>query len=95
MRSCLRRDICNLASPGTHRTDIDSQHIRQCLPPELQYSCRYWIHHLEQSQTLSSEIKEVRLFLQKHFLHWVEAMSLLGLVSEVVGMLDLLHTHIP
>ncbi|RMJ28927.1 hypothetical protein PHISP_00138, partial [Aspergillus sp. HF37] len=27
MRSRLGRDICNLASPGTHRTDIDSQHI--------------------------------------------------------------------
>ncbi|KAJ5369956.1 uncharacterized protein N7496_006048 [Penicillium cataractarum] len=94
MRSRLRKDICNLASPGTRRADIDPQHIGQYLPPELQYSCRYWIHHLEQSQALSSEIKEVRLFLQKHFLHWVEAMSLLGFVSEVVSMLDLLRTII-
>jgi hypothetical protein len=91
----LQKDICNLASPGTHRADIDPQHVCQYLPPELQYSCRYWIHHLEQSQTLSSEIEDVLLFLQKHFLHWVEAMSLLGLISEVVGMLDLLHTVIP
>lgn len=95
MRRHLKKDICNLASPGAHRADIDSQHIRQYLPPELQYSCRYWIHHLEQSGALSSEIEEVRLFLQKHFLHWVEAMSLLGLVSEVVGMLNLLQTMIP
>jgi hypothetical protein len=58
-------------------------------------SCRYWIHHLEQSQALSSKIEDVLLFLQKHFPHWVEAMSLLGLISEVVGMLDLLHTVIP
>jgi hypothetical protein len=36
----------------------------------------------------------MQLFLQKHFLHWVEAISLLGLISEVVGMLDLLHTDI-
>lgn len=95
MRSRLQKDICNLGSPGTHRTDIDSQHIRQHLPLELQYSCRYWIHHLERSHDLSSEIEEVRLFFQKHFLHWVEVMSLLGLVSEVVGMLNLLHTVIP
>jgi hypothetical protein len=33
----------------------------------------------------------VQLFLQKHFLHWVEAMSLLSLVSEVVSMLDVLQ----
>lgn len=91
----LRKDICNLGSPGTHRVDIDAQCIRQYLPPQLQYSCRYWMHHLEQSQASSSEIKDVQLFLQKHFLHWVEAMSLLGLISEVVRMLDALRTVIP
>jgi hypothetical protein len=90
----LQKDICNLASPGTHRADIDPQHIRQCLPPELQYSCRYWIHHLEQSQALPSETDDILLFLQEHFMHWVEAMSLLGLISEEVGMLDLLYTLI-
>jgi hypothetical protein len=94
MGSRLQKDICNLANPGTYRADIDPQCIRLYLPPELEYSCRYWIQHLEQSQVLSSAIEEVRLFLQKHFLHWVEAMSLLGLVSEIVGMLDLLHTVI-
>ncbi|KAL4776957.1 hypothetical protein BDW60DRAFT_203057, partial [Aspergillus nidulans var. acristatus] len=94
MQSRLQKDVCNLESPGTRRADIDPQDIYQYLPPELQYSCRYWIHHLKESQVSSSEIEEVRLFLQKHFLHWVEAMSLLGLISEVVGMLDLLHTDI-
>ncbi|KAJ5490246.1 hypothetical protein N7453_011071 [Penicillium expansum] len=62
---------------------------------EIQYSCRYWIYHLERSQVLSSEIEDLYLFLQKHFLHWVEAMSLFGLVSKVVGMLDLLHMVVP
>jgi hypothetical protein len=95
MQDRLQKDICNLAGPGTRRANIDPQHIRQCLPPEVQYSCRYWIHHLEQSQVLPSEIEEVLLFLRKHFLHWVEAMSLLGLISEVVGMLDILRTVIP
>ncbi|KAJ9491221.1 hypothetical protein VN97_g2007 [Penicillium thymicola] len=95
MRGRLQKDICNLISPGTYRADIDPQHIRQHVPPELQYSCRYWIHHLKQSQASSSEIEDVLLFLQKHFLHWVEAMSLLGLIPEVVGMLDLLYTAIP
>ncbi|KAJ6055864.1 hypothetical protein N7444_004962 [Penicillium canescens] len=94
MRSHLQKDICNLASPRTHRADIDPQHIRQYLPPDLQYSCRYWIHHLEKSQALSSEIEDVRLFLQKHFLHWVEAMSLLGLTSEVVKIINLVQTAI-
>ncbi|KAF7585341.1 hypothetical protein BBP40_011179, partial [Aspergillus hancockii] len=95
MQSRLRKDICNLASPGTRRADINPQDIHQYIPPELQYSCRYWIYHLKQSQALSSETEDIRLFLQKHFLYWVEVMSLLGLISEVVGMLDLLDTDIP
>jgi hypothetical protein len=91
MWSRLQRNICNLASPGTPRANVDIQYIRHYLPPELHYSSRYWIHHLSQSQNLSSEIEDVLLFFRKHFLHWVEAMSLVGLISEVVGMLELLH----
>ncbi|KAL4867481.1 hypothetical protein BDV12DRAFT_186654 [Aspergillus spectabilis] len=83
MRSRLQNNICNLASPGTRRAFISDHTIRQYLPLELQYSCHYWTHHLEQGQPLSSEIEDIRLFLQKHFLHWMEAMSLLGLISEV------------
>ncbi|KAJ5174130.1 uncharacterized protein N7482_000007 [Penicillium canariense] len=90
----LQTNICNLDSPGTCTADIDAQHIRQHLPPELQYSCRYWIHYVERSQAVSSDIEDVRLFLKKHFLHWVEVMSLLGLLSDVVGLLDLLHRYI-
>ncbi|KAL4750943.1 hypothetical protein BDW72DRAFT_193470 [Aspergillus terricola var. indicus] len=94
MRSCLRNNICNLASPGTRRAHISNRTIRQYLPLELQYSCHYWTHHLEQAQPSTSEIEDVRVFLQEHFLHWVEAMSLLGLISEVVGMIDILYTKI-
>ncbi|KAL5049138.1 hypothetical protein BDW71DRAFT_204890 [Aspergillus fruticulosus] len=95
MRSRLRNNICNLASPGTHRAHSSDETMRQYLPLELQYSCHYWVHHLEEGQPLlSSEIEDVRLFLQKHFLHWVEVMSLLGLISEVVGMINLLYTKI-
>jgi type II secretory pathway predicted ATPase ExeA len=95
MRSYLRKDICQLEDLGTRRADIDPQSLRQNLPPELRYSCRYWIHHLKQSPGSYSETESVLQFLQKHFLHWVEAMSLLGLVSEVVGMLNLLQNIIP
>ena len=94
MRRLLRRDICNLADPGARRADIDTQQISQNLPPELQYSCRYWIHHLKNSLVLSSDIEEVRLFLNKHFLHWMEVMSLLGLISEMIRMLDILRTMV-
>ncbi|EAU30114.1 hypothetical protein ATEG_09923 [Aspergillus terreus NIH2624] len=90
----LRRDICKLADPGARRAEIDPLHIHKSLPSELQYSCRYWTHHLKNSHALSSDIEEVQLFLQKHFLHWMEAMSLLGLISDMTGMLDILLTMV-
>jgi len=91
MRSHLHKNICNLDSPGTRRADIDTRILRQHLPPQLDYSCRYWIHHLKQSKISSSEIEHLLFFLQKHFLHWIEAMSLLGLASEVIGALRILQ----
>jgi hypothetical protein len=95
MRSHLRKDICNLEGPGTRRVEIDPQSLRQHFAPELQYSCRYWIHHLKQSVVSLPEAEFVLLFLYEHFLHWVEAMCLLGLASELVGMVDVLQTIIP
>jgi hypothetical protein len=90
MQHLLQRDICYLADPGAHRAEIDPLVIYRCLPSELQYSCHYWTHHLKNSHTLSSDIEEVQLFLQQYFLHWMEAMSLLGLILDMTGMLNIL-----
>ncbi|CAG7929021.1 unnamed protein product [Penicillium olsonii] len=95
MSSSLQKDICHLTSPGAHRADIDPQRIQKCIPPVLQYSCRFWIYHLEQSQSLPSDMEDVLAFLQVHLLHWMEAMSLIGLISEVVATLDRLQELIP
>jgi hypothetical protein len=84
----LRRNICGLPSYGTLRMEIDSLTIDRCLSPELQYSCRYWTHHLVRSKVLNSVLHDAFLFLQEHFLHWIEAMSILGLVSEILGAID-------
>lgn len=85
----LKRNICGLPSDGVLRIDIDPSTIESYLPPELQYSCRFWVHHLVQSKNMNAVTTNAFSFLQKHFLHWSEAMSLLGLGSEVVGILDL------
>ena len=102
MRAKLKKDICNLNNYGTKRMDIDERLINHHLQPELQYSCRYWVRHLEQCVVSSDMAQEVLLFLQQHFLHWVEAMATLGLASEVVLMINALqmitqvsHIHTP
>ncbi|KAF4208752.1 hypothetical protein CNMCM5878_005312 [Aspergillus fumigatiaffinis] len=85
MRDGLKRNICDLSCYGSPRKEVDAQLIQQRLPPELQYSCRYWAHHLEQCEASPSDMEDVLLFLQQHFLHWVEAMSLLGLATEMIA----------
>ncbi|KAL4992684.1 NACHT and WD40 domain protein [Aspergillus falconensis] len=87
----LKRNICNLPSYGIKHRDITAQAINDHVPPELHYACRYWTHHLVRSQDPAAQLDKVFEFLQDHFLHWVEVMSLLGIVSEVVGAINTLH----
>jgi hypothetical protein len=85
MRNQLRRNICNLPNNGMKRKEIVSQHVSDHLPPELQYACRYWIHHPARRKDPNFGFDYVLAFLQVHFLHWVEVMSIVGRVSEVIG----------
>ncbi|KAJ5829091.1 uncharacterized protein N7525_007344 [Penicillium rubens] len=94
MQSSLEKNICKLSSEGTQRSEISNDSIQYYIPPELKYVCRYWAHHLVQCTDLPSMMHNVYRFLQVHFLHWVEAMSLLRLTSAVSGILDLLQTAI-
>jgi hypothetical protein len=87
----LRQNMCNLLMPGALKCEIDEQTIAICLPPGLQYACRYWAHHLEQSIRRIYDGDSVHLFLQKYFLYWLEAMSLIGEVYRCVHMIDSLQ----
>ncbi|KAJ5520270.1 WD domain protein [Penicillium fimorum] len=72
MRSQLKKNICNLQSYGTERRSVNTQAINHHVPQELQYSCRYWVTHLARSKDPWSQYDEIRVFLEKHLLHWVE-----------------------
>lgn len=91
----LKKNICNLSVEGTQRAEIDVHSIYQFLAPELQYSCRYWAWHLSQSEDPFTELGNAFHILEKHFLHWVEVMSILGAVSDVVGIVNILQSIIP
>jgi hypothetical protein len=92
MQHSLRKNICNLPGDGTQRSEIDIHSINHHLPPELRYACRYWAEHLIQSHDPVTELVKAFSFLRVHFLHWVEAMSVLGLISEVVGVIKRLQS---
>lgn len=87
----LRRNICGLRLPSTPRSEIDQQTIDAALPPEIQYACRYWVYHWKESMCKIKDGGLVHSFMVKHLLHWLEALGLLGRISESIGMVhDLL-----
>ena len=89
---CLRENICNLETPGKLRTEIDYRMINDSLPAYVRYACHYWVHHLEQSKSRIRDQSRVHSFLQKHFLHWLEALSLMGKMSESIGLIGTLQS---
>lgn len=84
----LKRDICGLRLPGAYRSEIDQQTINTALPPEVQYSCRYWVYHWKESKRRIKDGDLVDRFLTRHFLHWLEALGLLGQIREGSRMID-------
>jgi hypothetical protein len=88
-RQKLKKNICGLAS-GIEREEIDAMDIQELLSPALQYSCRYWVHHLVCSK--KADVQNVHLFLKGCFLYWMEAMGILGRASQVIRDLNLLQS---
>ena len=98
MVSSLRRDICDLRLPGSLIVEMDSEQIREHIPPELEYACTSWVRHLESSVQATNGIPghdvlvTIRHFLERKTLCWLEALSLLGKMQESVLMLSTLLT---
>jgi hypothetical protein len=94
MSNNLRRDICRLCAPGALACEVESDRIEQYLPADLQYACRYWVQHLQRSEAELRDDDHVHKFLQKHFLHWLEALSLSGKTPDSVGMVTALQSMV-
>lgn len=88
MQGGLQKNICNLPGYGALRKDVNPQSISRHLSADLQYACRYWVHHLERSETHITEGDQVHSFLKEQFLYWLESMSILGIISECVGLIN-------
>jgi hypothetical protein len=90
--SYLKKDICGLGAPGKFRTTIDQQTIDRCLPSEAQYACLYWVYHLKSGKVTLNDESQALQFLRSHFLHWLEALSLIGRISEGIRQINELQS---
>ncbi|KAK6544815.1 hypothetical protein TWF694_001498 [Orbilia ellipsospora] len=87
----LRANICDLQSPGTLTSEIDPEIVRQCIPPDLAYACRHWVYHLQKSQSAIHDDGPVHEFLLDHLLHWLEALSIQGIFSNIIHLVKALQ----
>ena len=94
MSERLSENICHLEFPGKPRSDIDRKIVEKDLPADVRYACRYWVHHFVEAKRLLRDQDAVHTFLQKHFLHWLEALSLIGRISDSIAMIVNLHSII-
>lgn len=90
----LRANICELSHPGQLRSEIAASTISKHLPPPVQYACRYWVYHVQSSSALLHDQDEVHTFLQDHFLHWLEALSLLSRLADAIELISVLLAHV-
>jgi NACHT domain len=84
MSTSLKQDICRLNAPGKLVAEVDKSQIDHNLPSEVQYACIYWTEHIQKSSAQLYDNDQVHRFLQKHLLHWLEALGWMGKISEGV-----------
>jgi hypothetical protein len=88
----LRENLCDLAYPGQPRQEVHPTVINKRLLTAYQYACRYWVHHVQYSMVPIQDDDQVHVFFQKHFLHWLEALSLMNRIAEAIGHVGVLQS---
>ncbi|KAJ5725316.1 uncharacterized protein N7483_006673 [Penicillium malachiteum] len=82
--TALKENICSLQFPGICRSEIDREHLEQCIPSELQYACLHWVHHQINSKREAQDDQKITKFLQDHLLHWIEVLALMGQSGNIL-----------
>ena len=90
----LNRNSCHLPTPGSSPQDIQTETLNKHLPKHVQYACQYWVNHLTGTKSdLGAQHGlynngPIHKFFQNDFLHWLEAMSLIGKMTQGVLMIS-------
>ena len=100
MQTGLHFNICSLESSYLSNSLIPDleQRVKESIPSELSYSCRFWGTHVQATSFDSSLAQEVGAFLdEERLLFWLEALSLLkgvgGSVTTLSSIADWLEVR--
>jgi hypothetical protein len=99
MSKLLKINISGLSTPSSKVSDVPLER-RQALAAQLEYACCYWMQHLAMvekttlAKTALTDHGKVDQFLRQMLLQWLEALSLIGRISEGAQLLKLLRAII-
>lgn len=97
MQASLRSDICQIDDPTKLNSDVENLDIRlaKYVPADLCYACIFWVKHVEKSDVEDHELCDlVQRFLFNHLIDWVEILSLLQALDDVLPSIKLLSNWI-
>jgi nucleoside-triphosphatase THEP1 len=84
MTTSLRRNLCDLKSPGIYVQEIATDAVNAAISPSLSYACRFWMRHASLADLQPDDVDVIYDFVHQHILHWLEAMSLIGAVADSI-----------
>ncbi|RPA77251.1 hypothetical protein BJ508DRAFT_330350 [Ascobolus immersus RN42] len=86
MSKFLKEDMCGLGVPGFYRKDIEEQTIAGTFSPTFRYAVSYWGQHLQRSHMQLEDNDQTHTFLRAHYIHLVEAVTLLDLYPQTIRL---------
>jgi len=101
MNNKLQRDIYKLQHLGSPIADVKAPDLDPLA--SIRYACVYWIDHLCEIESGHDGVGlcdngMIDVFLKEHFLHWLEALSLMRNLSDsvfaiakLIGLLTVSH----
>ena len=84
----LRADLLSIGKPGVRRAEITAEQVEGAIPRDAAYACSYWVFHIIESKQQIKNDGDVHNFLTLHLLHWLEALSWLGRLSNAVAYIS-------
>jgi len=93
MNRSLEKNMCGLPD-GVANSDVSDlkERIERCITPALRYACMSWHTHLVDADTTPACAPAItstlHQFLEKKFLFWLEALSVLGAARNAVEALQ-------
>jgi hypothetical protein len=93
MNNELKFDILKIHDRSLLNEEVEnlSDRINDNMSEALRYSCRFFTRHIAHLLVVDGMVSEAwEEFVSKHLLHWIEAMSWLGRISEAESCLRVL-----